>query len=59
MEEESFTNKGRPHSGKYCYGNRPLETFVARQGLAVEKHNELTIYKELSEREQLTDKRIE
>ena len=53
-----YYNAERPHSGKYCYGKRPLQTFMASKGLAVEKHNELIFYKEASDSEQLTDKTI-
>lgn len=34
-------NNHRPHSGKYCYGKTPMETFLASKHIAVEKNNEL------------------
>ena len=54
----SYYNSERPHSGKYCYGKTPLQTFMDSKGLAVEKHNELSFYKEASDSEQVTDKII-
>lgn len=30
-------NKLRPHSGKYCYGKTPMQTFMGSKGLAQEK----------------------
>ena len=53
-----YYNAERPHSGKYCYGKTPLQTFMASKGLAVEKHNELMFYKEAADSRQLTDKKI-
>ena len=31
-------NEQRPHSGKYCYGKTPMQTFRATLHLAVEKN---------------------
>jgi hypothetical protein len=40
----SFYNSQRPHSGKYCYGKTPLETFEASKHLAKEKQiNQLSL----------------
>lgn len=30
-------NESRPHSGKYCYGKTPMQTFLDSQPLAKEK----------------------
>jgi hypothetical protein len=30
-------NQQRPHSGKYCYGKTPMQTFRETQHIAVEK----------------------
>ncbi|MGQ0540525.1 MAG: integrase core domain-containing protein, partial [Blastocatellia bacterium] len=30
-------NEERPHSGKYCYGKTPMETFAESKHLAIEK----------------------
>jgi len=32
-----YYNNERPHSGKYCYGKTPMETFLATKHLAEEK----------------------
>ena len=32
-----FYNEERPHSGKYCYGKTPMQTFMASSPLAREK----------------------
>ena len=39
-----FYNNKRPHSGRYCYGKTPMETFLASKHLAEEKQiNELSL----------------
>jgi len=39
-----YYNNARPHSGKYCYGKTPMETFLASKHLAQEKQiNELSL----------------
>lgn len=39
-----YYNNQRPHSGKYCYGKTPMETFMASNYLAKEKQiNELSL----------------
>lgn len=39
-----FYNNERPHSGRYCYGKTPMETFFASKHLAEEKQiNELSL----------------
>jgi hypothetical protein len=30
-------NEFRPHSGKYCYGKTPLQTFLDSKHIAIEK----------------------
>ena len=32
-------NKFRPHSGKYCYGKTPLQTFMDSKHIAIEKNH--------------------
>src|SRR5204863_8446725 len=32
-----YYNEERPHSGKYCYGKTPMETFISAKHLADEK----------------------
>ena len=34
-------NYKRPHSGKYCYGKTPMQTFEDSKKLALEKNNEV------------------
>jgi len=46
-------NKDRPHSGKYCYGKTPLQTFQESKHIAKQK-NIATIGCELSDNEKLT-----
>jgi len=53
-----YYNGARPHSGKYCYGKTPLQTFRDSKGLALEKHNELLFSKEVADKRELTDKKI-
>jgi len=36
-----YYNNERPHSGKYCYGKTPMQTFIDSKRLAVEKSNEI------------------
>jgi hypothetical protein len=36
-----YYNNERPHSGKYCYGKTPMQTFKDSKRLAVEKSNEI------------------
>ena len=40
-------NYERPHSGKYCYGKTPMQTFEDSKKLALEKNNEI-LYLEYS-----------
>eukprot|EP01132_Coremiostelium_polycephalum_P000109 gene109-145_t len=37
-----YYNYQRPHSGKYCYGKTPMQTFRDSKHIAIEKNNELT-----------------
>lgn len=40
----NYYNNERPHSGKYCYGKTPMETFMATKHLAKEKQlNQLSL----------------
>ena len=36
-----YYNHERPHSGKYCYGKTPMQTFNDSKKLALEKNNEI------------------
>lgn len=35
-----YYNEERPHSGKYCYGKTPMQTFLDSKKIALEKNNE-------------------
>ena len=36
-----YYNNERPHSGKFCYGKTPMQTFEDSKKLALEKNNEI------------------
>jgi hypothetical protein len=36
-----YYNNERPHSGKFCYGKTPMQTFKDSKKLALEKNNEI------------------
>jgi transposase InsO family protein len=55
----AYYNTERAHSGKYCYGKTPLQTFMDSKSLALEKHNELMFGKEMAHSSDLTDKNRE
>ena len=42
-------NYDRPHSGKYCYGKTPMQTFEDSKKLALEKNNEILYLEYLAE----------
>ena len=45
-------NENRPHSGKYCFGKTPMQTFVDSKHLAQEKQiDRLSLASCLSPRE--------
>lgn len=35
-----YYNEDRPHSGKYCYGKTPKQTFLDSKHIAIEKNNQ-------------------
>lgn len=43
-----YYNEERPHSGKYCYGETPMQTFLNSKKIAIEKNNERAYDKNLS-----------
>ncbi len=53
-----YFNNERPHSGKYCYGKTPMQTFLDSKKLAVEKNNEILYLSYISDSRNLTDKQI-
>ena len=50
-----YYNKERPHSGKYCYGKTPMQTFEDSKSIALEQNNELLSLKETTDKHYLTD----
>ncbi|XVN40411.1 MAG: IS481 family transposase [Rickettsia hoogstraalii] len=55
---EHFNNE-RPHSGKYCYGKTPMQTFNDSKKLAVEKNNEILYLDYISDSQNLTDNQVQ
>lgn len=55
---EHFNNK-RPHSGKYCYGKTPMQTFKDSKKLAIEKNNEILYLEYVSDSQNLTDNQVQ
>ena len=35
-------NVSRPHSGKYCYGKTPMQTFLDSKNIAIDKSHEFS-----------------
>jgi transposase InsO family protein len=48
-------NEERPHSGKYCYGKTPLQTFLDAKHMALEKNNQTMYLKRVSDSHNLYD----
>lgn len=48
-------NEERPHSGKYCYGKTPLQTFLDTKYIALEKNNQTMYLKRVSDSHHLYD----
>ncbi|MDX1917040.1 MAG: IS481 family transposase, partial [Rickettsiaceae bacterium] len=45
----------RSHSGKYCYGKTPMQTFLDSKHIAIEKSNESMYYNNTSDSRNLSD----
>ncbi len=54
-----YYNHERPHSGKYCYGKTPMQTFQDSKKLAVEKNNEILYLEYISDSQNLTDNQVQ
>ena len=54
----NYYNYERPHSGKFCYGKTPMQTFIDSKKLAVEKNNEILYLEHLSDSQNLSDNQI-
>ncbi len=50
-----YYNEKRPHSGKYCYGKTPKQTFWDTKHIALEKNNERMYTNRLSDSHNLTN----
>jgi hypothetical protein len=48
-------NERRPHSGRFCYGKTPMQTFENAKTLAQEK-NQCILIEDLSDSQHLTDR---
>lgn len=53
-----YYNNERPHSGKFCYGKTPMQTFKDSKKLALEKNNEILYLEYRSGSQNLTDNQI-
>jgi hypothetical protein len=53
-----YYNNARPHSGKFCYGKTPMQTFKDSKKLALEKNNEILYLEYRSDGQNLTDNQI-
>lgn len=51
-------NNHRAHSGKYCYGKTPMQTFLDSKHIALEKSNESMYVNGISDSPHLSDYRI-
>ena len=51
-----YYNHERPHSGKYCYGKTPRQTWEDSKKLVVEKNNQISYLKSIADTLNLTDK---
>jgi transposase InsO family protein len=50
-----YYNHERPHSGKYCYGKSPMQTFREYKDVAIDKSNQLAYHKNASDSRNLYD----
>ncbi len=50
-----YYNHERCHSGKYCYGKTPMQTFQDSKHLALEKSNELMYLESIPDSRNLAD----
>ncbi len=53
-----YYNEDRPHSGKYCYGKTPQQTFLDSKHIAIEKNNQSMYINHISDSHNLTDSQI-
>lgn len=53
-----YYNEERPHSGKYCYGKTPLQTFLDSKHVALEKNNQTMYFEKTSDSQNLYDNQM-
>ena len=53
-----YYNEDRPHSGKYCYGKTPKQTFLDSKHIAIEKNNQSAYINGISDGQNLTNNQI-
>jgi len=53
-----YYNHERPHSGKFCYGKTPMQTFTDSKKLALEKNNEILYLENLSGSQNSSDNQV-
>jgi len=53
-----YYNHERPHSGKFCYGKTPMQTFQDSKKLALELNNEILYLENLSDSHKFSDNQI-
>ena len=53
-----YYNEERPHSGKYCYGKTPLQTFLDTKHVALEKNNQTMFFEKTSDSQNLYDNQM-
>jgi transposase InsO family protein len=51
----NYYNNERSHSGKYCYGKTPMQTFLESKKIAVEKDNEMMYHQNITDSHNLND----
>ncbi len=52
----NYYNHHRPHSGKYCYGKTPMQTFIDSKHLSIEKNNEMVYNQSVYDSQEEADK---
>ena len=53
-----YYNNQRSHSGKYCYGKTPMQTFHETKKIAIEKDNEMMYHLDMSDSKNLSNSQI-
>jgi transposase InsO family protein len=51
-------NNKRAHSGKYCYGKTPIQTFIDSKDIGIEKSNERMYCNTISDSQNLNDSQV-